>query len=115
VTAATNSGDPGALFAVGQLLTDGRYSSDITRGLAISIAACEMGYDCTAANPANPFSACKDTGSCPADADFAYYIQQSLGADMYAQAYARAQELKELLAQHDTSGIDRFIVIDQEL
>lgn len=91
--AAVQSGDPDALYYAGSLLSDARYSSNPLNGIAVALAACDLGHDCSASNPENAFSNCKLSGACPADADYAYFLQQSLGADKYAWVYSRAQEI----------------------
>jgi hypothetical protein len=111
VLAALNSADPWALFRVGWLLSGSSQTNDRASGVAIALAACDLGYDCTAANPANPFSRCKDSAGCPADSDFAYLMQQSMGSDQYARAYARAQEFEDLLARKDQTAIGKFVTL----
>jgi hypothetical protein len=95
------SGDSDALFEAGLLLADSRYSSDPLAGVAVALAACDLGRDCSSKNPDNSFANCRLSGACPADADFAYFMQQSLGPDSYAQAYARAQEIKDAVRNGD--------------
>jgi hypothetical protein len=57
IDSAGASRDPAALFQVGQLLSDGRASGDPLQGFALSIAACNLGYDCSA-NNAELFRGC---------------------------------------------------------
>lgn len=102
-----NSGDPHAIFLAGMLLANGSYSAQPLRGVGIALAACDMGYDCSAANPDNPFSLCAKTGACPADANFAYYMQRSLGSAEYATAYSDKLEFEAMLSRNDTAGIDQ--------
>lgn len=103
---AVESGDPHAIFLAGMILANSRYSEQPLEGVAIALAACDMGYDCSAANPNNPFSLCSKTGACPADADFAYYMQKSLGTAEYAAAFTYKQEFENMLARSDVAGID---------
>lgn len=112
---ATRSGDPAALFTAGQILSNSQNSSDPLRGVAISLAACELGYDCSSKNPANVFAVCAVSGACPPDADFAYYMQQSLGAEAYATAYANAQTLKDLIVHSDWDGVASYTILDGSL
>jgi hypothetical protein len=97
IEAAVQSGDPSAMFLAGQLLANGRVSQDTLAGVGLSLAACELGYDCSAENPGNSFYTCRESGTCPADADYAYFAQQTLGAAAYAIAYSDAQSFKEAL------------------
>ena len=110
-----SSKDPEVLFLVGMLLADGRRSPDPSRGFAMALAACDLGYGCSSTNPDNVFSVCKDSGACPADADFAFYLQQMVGAPQFAQIYAKAQDFKSLLATGNSASIAQFIGIHQKL
>ena len=114
IGSAIASQDPEAIFKLGVLLTDPRYSPDPLNGLAMALAACDLGYDCSATNPDNPFTACKATAACPGDADFTYYAQQSLGPDRFAQAYAKAQEFKDALAKADMAILQNFVKIKKQ-
>jgi hypothetical protein len=93
--AVVESGDPDALYNAGVLIANAQYSDNPQNGLAVALAACDLGHDCSANNPDNVFSRCKLTGACPADADYAYYLQQSLGPEAYAQVYAQAMQIKQ--------------------
>ena len=105
VTGAVESGDAHAMFLAGMMLSNAKYSPQPLEGVAIALAACDLGYDCSASNPENPFSMCARSGACPADGDFAYYMQQSLGAEQYAQAYSEAQSLEDMLSRNDSAGV----------
>ena len=102
---AAQSGDPDALYTAGVLLSDGRYASNPLNGIAVALASCNLGRDCTAANPENSFANCKVSGACPANADYAYFLQQSLGADKYAQVYAHAQEIEQAVRAGDWDAV----------
>lgn len=112
---AIESGDPDALYFAGMLLSDGRYSKNPLNGVAVALAACDLGHDCSAKNPENVFSVCAQSGGCPADADLAYYMQTSLGADQYAEAYALAQTVKQAVQAGDWDTVMTKLKIDQRL
>jgi hypothetical protein len=112
VNDVARSGDPTALFLAGQLLSNGKASSDPLRGVGISLAACDLGYDCSANNPANSFHTCKESGGCPADADYAFYMQATLGPRDFATAFSNAQTFKELLAVRDWEGVRALVRLD---
>jgi hypothetical protein len=112
ISDAAQSGDPRALFMTGQVLANARNSSDPVRGVAISLAACDLGYDCSAKNPDNVFSVCVDSGACPADADYAYYMQQSLGPAAFGKAYQQAQTIVDLIARNDWDAVAAFTKLD---
>jgi len=103
--AAVESGDPDALYYAGTLMSDGRYFDDPLNGIALALASCDLGRDCSAANPENSFANCKVSGACPANADYAYFLQQSLGADKYAQVYARAQQIEQAARSGDWNTV----------
>ena len=107
------SGDPDALYLAGMLLADPRYSSDALNGIAVALAACELGRDCSADNPENSFHNCGVSGACPADADFVYYLQQSLGPSAYAQVYARAQQVKQSVQAGDWDAVMAVLKINE--
>jgi hypothetical protein len=105
---AITSKDPAALFQIGQLLSDGHASSDPLQGFAVSILACNLGYDCTANNP-ELFRGCAAQGECPPGTDYSDIIKKAVGPDGYAQAYARAQQLEDALARKDTNAVQQFV------
>ncbi len=111
LNAAARSGDPDALFAAGMLAADGRYAADPLGGLAVALAACDLGHDCSADNPENVFSTCKLSASCPADADFAYFMQKSLGPEKYATAYAQAQQIEQAINTGDWSLVEKALTL----
>jgi hypothetical protein len=107
---AIASGDPEAIFHAGMIITNGLYVDRI-EGFALSLAACDLGYDCAAANSNGsdfPFGECVAMGTCPAGSTFPDWVTKNLGAEGYAQAYARAQQIKEALAQGNTSALQQF-------
>jgi hypothetical protein len=111
--AAVQTGDPDALFFAGSLLSDARYSNNPLNGIAVALAACDLGHDCSASNPENAFSNCKLSGACPADADYAYFLQQSLGSDKYAWVYSRALELAQAGRAGNWDSVLAALVIDK--
>jgi hypothetical protein len=105
---AIASGDPEAIFLAGMIITDGHYVERI-QGFAFSLAACDLGYDCSATNTTSViFQNCATEGNCPAGAVFSDWVTKNIGAEGYAQAYARAQQIETALAQGDTSALQQF-------
>jgi hypothetical protein len=92
-----------ALFKIGQVLADGRVSTDPTRGFAIALAACDMGYDCSSRN-ALVFGACAIQSDCAENSNYADLVRKAIGAGGYARAYELAQEFEQALARGDTSA-----------
>ena len=107
---AIASGDPEALFHAGMVITNGLYVDRI-EGFALSLAACDLGYDCTAANSNGtdlPFGDCVMVGTCAPGSVFSEWVTKNIGADGYAQAYARAQQIRDALAQGNMSALQQF-------
>jgi hypothetical protein len=64
-------------------------ASDPTEGPAWTLAACELGYDCTYANPALGHD-CVELGMCTGAESIV--TQQGLGSPCFGTAYARSQD-----------------------
>jgi len=82
---AIASGDPEALFDAGMMITNGHYI-DRVEGFALSLAACDLGYDCTAANSTDsdlPFGECVAMGTCAPGSVFSDWVTKNIGADGY--------------------------------
>jgi hypothetical protein len=107
INKAVASQDPAALFQVGRLLSTGPASNDPLQGFAVSIAACNLGYDCTTTNVAL-FNDCAALGTCATGMNYADIIKLTIGDDGYAQAYARAQQIQEAIARRDTKTLEQF-------
>jgi hypothetical protein len=108
INGAIASRDPTALFQVGQLLSDGHASSDPLQGFALSIAACNLGYDCSANND-ELFHGCAARGQCPPGMSYADIVRKAIGDEGYAQAYARAQQIQDAMARDDTNALQQFV------
>jgi hypothetical protein len=108
INSAVASKDPAALFQVGRLLLDGRASDDPLQGFALSIAACNLGYDCSA-NNADLFRGCASQGTCQPGISYADIIKKAVGDDGYAQAYARAQQIQDAMARDDTAALHALV------
>jgi hypothetical protein len=91
--AAVESGDPEALFQAGRLLTHPYLVTDPMPGYAVALAACDLGRDCTAANPQSEFYACAQQGLCPGREDFPTILQRDMSTEQYAKLYARSQQI----------------------
>ncbi len=107
---AIASGDPEALFSAGMIITNGLYTDRID-GFALSLAACDLGLDCSASNRIGmnlPFGDCVGAGTCAPGTIFSDWVIKNLGEDDYARAYARAQQIKDALAQGDVSALKQF-------
>ena len=96
IDSAVGSGNPDALFQAGTILSNG-YGIDALQGFALSIAACDLGYDCSAETNPTYFGFCVAAGKCPPGTSFADVVTKSVGADGYATAYERAQQIENAL------------------
>jgi hypothetical protein len=109
---AVASRDPGAIFQVGQILAGGRYSNSPLQGFALAIAACDLGYDCSANNPAlATYLGCGELGTCPPGFTYADVIKKAVGNDGYTDAYSRAQEIENALANGDRIALGPFVKV----
>jgi hypothetical protein len=107
-----DSPNPAALFRIGQVLTDERVSNDPVRGFAISLAACNMGYDCSSSN-AELFGACAMQGDCVQNQTYADVVRKSVGEGGYARAYEQAQEFEQALARGDVAAAHQFAQLNR--
>lgn len=105
------SGDPDAIFKAGVAMADPQFVDDPLNGLAVALAACDLGHDCSANNTENVFANCKLSGACPADADYAYYLQQSLGPEQFAQVYERSQLVKQAVESGDSDTVMKYLAL----
>jgi hypothetical protein len=107
---AVESGDLEALFRIGMILTNGSTGDDTVRASAVSLAACNMGYDCSSKNEI-AFGPCLAAGSCQEGDIFPDRIRQLIGEEKYARAYALSQQLQTDISQNDTAAIAQIIHI----
>jgi hypothetical protein len=110
--AVVESGDPDALFRVGMFMIQPTLSTDTLRGAAVALASCDLGHDCSKTGP-DGTNNCEVSTACPANADFAYFLQQSLGSDKYAQVYAHAQEVEQAARARDWNTVMAYLQIDK--
>jgi len=108
INEAAMSGDPGALFQIGRIISNG-HGADPIQGFAVSLAACEMGYDCTTNNSDGPFAGCMAASMCAPGLSYADVVTKSVGPDGYATAYAQAQQLEDSLARGDMDTVLKFV------
>lgn len=114
------SKDPLAVFMIGSTLISGRYSADPSRGVVLTLAACEMGLDCSGRTPLFPNDACgapEDARppECGAFVDYRDTIQRDAGAARYARLYAQAQEIVEQVRREDWDALKPYMEIDGSL
>lgn len=111
INRALLSADPMAMFSIGYALSDAHLSTNTDHGMAIALAGCDLGYDCSWDNPAMRATACKYNDACQGYTDFPSYLAASLGPDKYAKVYAEAQELKTYLTNQSTDEALAFAKI----
>jgi hypothetical protein len=104
---AVSSGNPEAVFRVGALLLGG-YGANRTDAYAIAIAGCDLGYNCSSSNSLI-FGDCAAAGTCASGEEFSDWATREIGANGYANAYAKAQRLEAAISQGDTSAIAKFV------
>lgn len=104
---AVSSGDPEAVFRVGELLIDG-HGANMTDAYAIAIAGCDLGYDCSSSNPLI-FGQCAAAGTCASGEEFKDRVTEEIGSSGYASAYAEARQLEAAISQGDTVAIAKLV------
>lgn len=105
--AAIVSKEPAAISDVGRLFMSGRLARDPSfQGPAWLLAACELGYDCSANNPQLPYVSCDQTGACPTLQDS---LQQSLSGGQYGRVYAASQDIAYKVKHGDWSGLQQYL------
>lgn len=107
------SNDARALFPLGLRLMNGDVSRDWRHGVAMSLAACDMGYDCGADSPGTPWGNCKYfPDSCPPDSTFRSSLQESLSAADFARVDALAEQFKEAHRRGMYEELAPFMALD---
>jgi hypothetical protein len=109
--AAVESRDPEALYRTGMLFTD-LLVRDTVPGYAVALAACDLGYDCSTANPESLEHECAQNGSCPPGEDFPTLLQQGMTPEQYAALYARSQEVVLAVRAGDYDAVLANLMID---
>lgn len=104
---AVATGNPEAVFRAGMLLARGT-RAEVIRGLAVALAGCELGYDCSSTN-ASLFHGCARTGICPPGEDFSDIVRKSVGDAGYAQAFAMARQLVFAISRGDAATVAQFV------
>ena len=108
INIAALAGEPAAIFEIGTIISNG-FGRDPIQGFALSLAACDLGYDCAAASNQDYFGACVAAGNCPPGATFSDVVTRSVGVQGYADAYARAQQIKEAISRGDQDEILEYV------
>jgi len=104
---AVSSGNPEAVFRVGALLLNG-HGANMMDAYAIAIAGCDLGYNCSSSNSLI-FGDCATAGTCASGEEFSDRVTKEIGANGYANAYAKAQQLEAAISQGDTRAIAKFV------
>ena len=111
--AVLESGDTDALYHAGFALANPRLGDDPMRGMALALAACNMGRDCTPNNPDSYMHGCRAAGTCPEGDDFVYMLQRNLGQEEYAKLYARAQQIESDIRAKNYDAVLANLTIKQ--
>lgn len=109
--AVVESGDLDALFQAGEFMANPYLTNDTLSAMAVALAACELGANC---RQTDSNSGCVQEGTCPAGADWAYFMQTSMGPELYGQLYARAQQVVQLQRAGDTQGVLAYLKVDEQ-
>jgi hypothetical protein len=113
-TEILRSQDGEAWYKLGMRLGNSDLAKDVTLGLALTIASCDMGYDCSGANERNQLNQCQWFDGCTGSEDVRQRLQSG-NPQQYAKAYAKYQELKDLLRDGRWDDIAKYAPIDGSL
>jgi len=105
------SGDGTAWYDLGMRALSDQVGADPSYGLALILAACERGYDCSSVNRHNLALNCGMNTNCSANSLEEAFNQQ-YPADVNARARTHLLELQLLLQQGDWARIERFLPLD---
>jgi len=109
VRIAVASREPAALAKVGWMYTSPTVARDsVFQGPAWLMAACQLGYDCSAPNP-ELGRACLDAGTCIAGLTLADVFQRDLGARQFAKVYAASQDIVFKVNEGDWEGLRQYL------
>lgn len=107
LSSAVATGDPEAVFRTGLILMNGHGGNSID-AYALTLAGCDLGYDCSADNPLI-FGDCAMLGTCATGSEFQDLVSKQLGQAGYAKAYGVAQQIEAAISQGDTNAIAGFV------
>jgi hypothetical protein len=110
--AVVESGDLDGLYHAGLLMASMHVSTDTMRGYSVALAACDLGYDCTAANPESLDHTCAQSGACPPGKSLSTELQQAMGPEQYAKLYARSQQVVEAVRAQDWNAVLANLTMD---
>lgn len=106
---AVQSGDPDAIFSMGDFVRTGTRTSEETATVidAWKILACQKGYDC---GPDSDFmhTVCDWDAQCADGKSYTDYFQRQLGTG-YDDAIATAKIIDRLIAAKDTQGLRSYL------
>lgn len=106
--AAVLSRDARAIYSVGLALNSSGFPGDGLNSVALMLAACQTGFDCSAANPEYGGS-CVADGTCVEGERFEDMLQKNMGGETYARVFALAAEFRSALERHDSAAIEKFL------
>ncbi len=108
------SRDGEAWYKLGLSFGSGNFAKDPSLGWAIALASCDMGYDCRVTNPRNDWYGCTREGKCSETMNLNDTLQLT-NAALYAKAYGKYQELKQLMKQGSSDEIEAYVPLDGAL
>lgn len=112
VAQVLRSGDAVAWVDFGTRAMSEEISSDPGIGLALVLAGCDRGADCTNANAHNMVLNCRINPWCGAAATLEEMYNQRFPADVNARARTHLLELQALIQQGDWARIESFVRLD---
>ena len=102
------SGNAQAISQVGASLNNPGISGDGMHSVALLLAACQMGIDCSTSNPSYAGS-CVSQGTCIEGERFEDMLQRNMGPERYAKVFALAADFRGAVERRDELALEKFI------
>jgi hypothetical protein len=110
VERAVSSAGPEAIFRLGDVFNSPSVANTANQSSVFRLAACELGFDCSSANPAlDMYLGCTTIGTCAPGYTIQDWIRDGLGAEQYAVVYAQAQQLADAVRSGDTAYLQKAV------
>jgi len=106
------AGEPEALFHLGSVMLNTNIAKDPVYGLALALAACDSGYDCSAKEHNSGWSHCDLPQHCDAPRSFQQFAQDTFPPALFSRAYALAQQYRDALHRNNTDELSPFARLD---
>lgn len=101
--------DKEALFTAGSTITNGSLGVDVLKGFALSLVACDLGYDCSVKNTTLPLADCLSVGTCNESYKYSDELMDTLGSSRFATVYAQSKEIQLMLEHDELEELQKYL------